>query len=88
MMQNRGKMGSDPVGLLRSLADRMRQGADAMRKLSDAAAPLYASLDEAQKRRLQALIRMGSRGMMGRGASMMRGWYNDGGDEGDGDDQQ
>ncbi|QEL21976.1 hypothetical protein FQV39_04850 [Bosea sp. F3-2] len=38
-----------------------------MRKLADAASPLYATLDEAQKRRLQVLVRMGSRDMMGQG---------------------
>ena len=37
------------------------------RKLADAASPLYATLDEAQKRRLQVLVRMGGRGMMGQG---------------------
>ena len=42
-----------------------------MRKLADAAAPLYATLDEGQKRRLQVLVRMGSRGLMG--GAMMRG---------------
>lgn len=36
-----------------------------MRKLADAASPLYATLDEAQKRRLQVLVRMGNHGMMG-----------------------
>jgi hypothetical protein len=38
-----------------------------MRKLTDAASPLYATLDEAQKRRLQVLMHMGGRGMMGPG---------------------
>ncbi|MBA1154619.1 Spy/CpxP family protein refolding chaperone [Microvirga mediterraneensis] len=67
MRQARGMMASDPVGLLRAMADRMSQGADAMRKLTDAASPLYATLDEAQKRRLQVLMHMGGRGMMGPG---------------------
>jgi hypothetical protein len=78
MRQSRGMMASDPVGLLRSMADHMSQGADAMRKLADAAAPLYATLDEAQKRRLQVLVRMGGRGMMG--GAMMRGGSVDDGD--------
>lgn len=64
MRQTRGMMASDPVGLLRTMAEQMSQGADAMRKLADAASPLYATLDEAQKRRLQVLVRMGGRGMM------------------------
>ena len=67
MRQARGMMTSDPVGLVRAMADRMSQGADAMRKLADAASPLYATLDEAQKRRLQVLVHMGGRGMMGPG---------------------
>ncbi|WP_187640173.1 Spy/CpxP family protein refolding chaperone [Bosea sp. F3-2] len=67
MRQPRGMAASDPVGLLRAMADRMSQGADAMRKLADAASPLYATLDEAQKRRLQVLVRMGGRDMMGQG---------------------
>jgi zinc resistance-associated protein len=68
--QNRSMMTDNPVGLLRSMADRMSQGADATRQLADAAAPLYTTLDDAQKRRLQILVRMGPRGMMGSG--MMR----------------
>lgn len=88
MRQTRGMMASDPVGLLRGMADHMSQGADAMRKLADAAAPLYATLDDAQKRRLQVLVRTGSRGMMGRGmmapgGTMMR----DSADNDDDDDQ-
>ncbi|MGO4406630.1 Spy/CpxP family protein refolding chaperone [Bosea sp. RAF48] len=72
MRQTRGMMASDPVGRLRIMADHMSQGADAVRKLADAASPLYAALDGAQKRRLQVLVRMGDSGMMGRG--MMTGW--------------
>lgn len=91
MRQSQGMMASDPVGLLRGMADRMSQEADAMRKLADAASPLYATLDEAQKRRLQVLVRMGSRGMMGRGmmgpgGAMMRDW-SDTDDDDDGDDR-
>jgi hypothetical protein len=85
MRQGRGMMASDPVGLLRGLADRMSQGADAIRKLADAAAPLYATLDEGQKRRLQILVRMGRRGMMGPGGAMMPGGFGDDDDDDDGD---
>jgi hypothetical protein len=80
MRQTRAMMASDPVGLLRGMADHMSQGADAMRKLADAAAPLYTTLDEGQKRRLQVLVRMGSRGMMG-GAMMRGGSVDDDDDE-------
>nr|WP_052954498.1 Spy/CpxP family protein refolding chaperone [Microvirga vignae] len=83
MRQNRGMMRTDPVGTLRAMADHMSQGANAMRKLADAAAPLYATLDEAQKRRLHVLIRFMPRAMMGRGMmgpgrrAMMRDWDDD-----------
>jgi hypothetical protein len=80
MRQTRAMMASDPVGLLRGMADHMSQGADAMRKLADAAAPLYSTLDEGQKRRLQVLVRMGRRGMMG-GAMMRGGSVDDDDDE-------
>lgn len=65
MRQARAMMARDPIGLLRGMADHMSQGADSMRKLADTASPLHATLDEAQRRRLQVLVHMGSRGMMG-----------------------
>lgn len=89
MRQNRGMMRMDPVGTLRAMADHMSQGADAMRKLADAAAPLYATLDEAQKRRLHVLARFMQRAMMGRGMmgpgrrAMMRDWDDDDDDDQD-----
>lgn len=97
MRQSRGMMANDPVGFLRAMADRMGQGSEALRKLADAAAPLYATLDDAQKQRLQVLVRMGGRGMMsggmmgrgmmgrgmyGGGRGMMQGGYNDDDDDG------
>ncbi|QRM35803.1 Spy/CpxP family protein refolding chaperone (plasmid) [Microvirga sp. VF16] len=90
MRQGRGMTADDPVALLRSMADRMAQGADAMRELADAAAPLYTTLDDAQKRRLQALLRAGPRGMMSRmmgpgRRALMRGWFGD--DDDDDDDR-
>jgi hypothetical protein len=90
MRQNEGAMAGDRVALIRSMADRMSQGADALRKLADAAAPLYATLDEAQKRRLQVLAPMGPRGVMGPGGMMGLGMTGSGGammlDDADGDD--
>lgn len=65
MRQSRGAMADEPVDMLRSMSGWMGQGADAMRKLADAAAPLYATLDAAQKRRLPVLMHMGLRDMMG-----------------------
>ncbi len=78
MRQTGGMTANDPVNMLRTMADHMSQGSDAMRKLADAAAPLHATLDEAQKRRLPVLIRMGSRGMMGQ-SMMGRGMMGTGG---------
>jgi K+ transporter len=67
-----GDIGTSPLYALKESL------AAAMRKLADAAAPLYATLDEAQKRRLQVLVRIGGRGMMG--GAMMRGGSVDDGD--------
>ena len=53
----------DVPGTLRFMADRQAASAEALRKLADAAQPLYASLDEGQKRRLGILSR-GLRGGM------------------------
>ena len=92
MRQSQGAMAGDRVAMIRTMAERMSQGADALRRLADAAAPLYATLDEGQKRRLQVLAPMGPRGilgpggMMGYGGAMMRGGA--GGDEDDGDDDR
>lgn len=43
--------------MLRFMANRQAASADALRKLADAATPLYASLDEAQKQRAAVLSR-------------------------------
>jgi len=89
MRQSRGMMTDDPVGMLRTMADRMSQGAEAARKLADAAAPLYATLDEAQKRRLVVLVSMRPSRMMGlRGMGMMRRGSEDRDDNDDDDDER
>lgn len=55
----------DLPGMLRGMADRQAARSDALRKLADAATPLYASFDDGQKRRLRVLIRqMRPHGMM------------------------
>jgi zinc resistance-associated protein len=64
----------DPVQRLRTMADRMGENAATMRKLADAAAPLYASLDEGQKRRVDRMMQRGGRMMMGGGG----GWGGEG----------
>jgi hypothetical protein len=48
----------DQVARLRSRADRMAENAAALKKIADAADPLYKTLDEGQKRRLMVLTRM------------------------------
>jgi zinc resistance-associated protein len=48
----------DPIERLRQRADAMTTRANSLKRLADAAAPLYQSLDEAQKRRFAMLARM------------------------------
>jgi hypothetical protein len=49
----------DPVARLRERADTMAATAGAMKKIADAADPLYKTLDDSQKRRLAVLTRHG-----------------------------
>ncbi len=67
MRENRDAARPDPVQRLRTMADRMAENAATMKKLADAAGPLYASLDEAQKRRVDRMMQRGGRMMMGGG---------------------
>jgi hypothetical protein len=48
----------DPVSRLRERADNMATSAAAMKKIAEAADPLYKTLDDGQKRRLAVLTRM------------------------------
>lgn len=58
----------DPIARLRDRADRMAATAAGLKKIVDAADPLYKSLDDGQKRRLSMLTRMGGpHGWRGRG---------------------
>ncbi|MDO8978025.1 MAG: Spy/CpxP family protein refolding chaperone [Afipia sp.] len=58
----------DPMARLRDRADRMAETAAGLKKIADAADPLYKSLDDGQKRRLTMLTRMGGHhGWRGRG---------------------
>jgi hypothetical protein len=52
----------DPVTRLRNRADRMMASAAAMKKIADAADPLYKTLDDGQKRRLAMLTHRGRHG--------------------------
>ncbi len=47
----------DIPGALRFMADRQAASAETLRKLADAAEPLYRSLDDGQKRRMAVLAR-------------------------------
>jgi len=48
----------DPVSRLRERADTMATSAAALKKIAEAADPLYKTLDDGQKRRLAVLTRM------------------------------
>src|ERR1700742_1880515 len=48
----------DPVARLRDRADNMSASGAALKKIADAADPLYKTLDEGQKRRLKILTHM------------------------------
>jgi hypothetical protein len=71
----------DPVARLRDRADNMAATATSLKRIADAADPLYKSLDDGQKRRLALLTHMGG----------PRGWHHRGfergGDFGPGRDQ-
>src|SRR5205085_7047953 len=49
----------DPVARLRERADNMAASATAMKKIADAADPLYKTLDDGQRRRLAVLTHHG-----------------------------
>src|SRR5215468_11978909 len=51
----------DPIEQLNMRAELMGQRAAALKKLADAAGPLYKSLDESQKHRFVMLARLGDR---------------------------
>ena len=72
----------DPVTRLRNRADRMAVTATALKKIADAADPLYKTLDDGQKRRLAMLThhRHGGEGWRGRFQRGMMGGDRDGGD--------
>lgn len=57
---------SDPIARLRAAADAMGERSTGLKRLADASEPLYRSLDDSQKRRLQILTRQAMRPDMGR----------------------
>ena len=84
--QDAQRQPEDPVARLRERADNMMASAGAMKKISDAADPLYQTLDEGQKRRLAVLTRHGRFGGEGgwRHRWMERDHDRDGGGDGRG----
>ena len=75
----------DPVARLRERADNMATSAAALKKIADAADPLYKTLDDGQKRRLSVLTRMDGRfggGWRHHGMGMDRGFDRDDGGRG------
>jgi zinc resistance-associated protein len=83
--RERREGGGDPrddlPGFLRGMAERQGARAEALRKLADAAGPLYASFDDGQKRRLRLLVRH-----MRPGGMMRHAWrHRDGEGRGDRD---
>jgi hypothetical protein len=79
----------NPVARLREHADNMAASAAALKKIADAADPLYKTLDEGQKRRLAILTHHGRFGAEGGGWRhrwMERGMGHDRDHDRDGDD--
>jgi hypothetical protein len=76
----------DPVARLRERADNMATTATAMKKIADAADPLYKTLDDGQKRRLAVLTRMEHRFGGGEGWRHHGGMGSDRGFDRDRDD--
>ena len=70
----------DPVARLRDRADMMSASGAALKKIADAADPLYKTLDDGQKRRLAMLTHRGRHGGGGGG-----GGWRDGGNGGGGE---
>lgn len=75
----------DPVTRLRERADSMAANAAAMKRVADAADPLYKTLDDGQKRRLATLTHKEGRRMF-RDHWFRGGWSDRDGDRGPGRD--
>lgn len=60
---------TDPIARMRTAADRMDARAADLRKIADAADPLYKTLDDGQKQRLNVVLKQQFRGMGG-------GWHH------------
>jgi hypothetical protein len=86
--QQEPQKADDPVARLRERADTMATTAAAMKRIADAADPLYKTLDDGQKRRLALLTHMergfGGEGWRHRGLERGMGGDRDRGDDRDG----
>jgi hypothetical protein len=70
----------DPVERLAVRADALAQRAAVLKKVADAAGPLYKSLDDAQKQRFVVLARLGGGHEGGRGMNGHHGFMHRGGE--------
>jgi zinc resistance-associated protein len=68
---------SDPIARLQRRADAVSRRGALLKQLAAAAAPLYQSLDDAQKRRFQILARFGRGQRMHGGPDGMRGHWRE-----------
>ncbi len=68
----------DLIARLNNRADAMTQRAAGLKKLADAAAPLYQSLDDSQKHRLGVLMRVGMMNRMHARFEQRRGMRGEG----------
>jgi len=68
----------DPIERLALRADVLAQRGAALKKVADAAGPLYKSLDEAQKHRFMVLARLDRSHVGERGMHGQRGWMHRG----------
>jgi len=68
----------DPVERLALRADALAQRGAALKKVADAAGPLYKSLDDAQKHRFMVLARLDRPHFDGRGTHGHRNWMHRG----------
>lgn len=82
--QGQGRRDFDPVARLRERAETMGTTAAALKRIAEAADPLYKTLDDGQKRRLAILTHMEGRFGGGEGRGRREFWRNrdDGGDRG------
>ena len=65
-----------PIAMMNEMSDHLAKASEQLKKVADAAKPLYDSLDEGQKRHFGPLVRML------RPDGGHRGWHDEGGEHG------